>query len=161
MSKRAKAKVPRPRARAQAKPRPRPRTKPPRPKPATVRVQTVESAVPFLEVTVRERVTEDSMMPIFEQVCAEVLSHNSRRVFVDMREAEIRLTISDMAGLAKLIGGAFAGKVERLVMLMRPEDILPEKFFEPSVTSRGVPTLATSDLGDAMHFLTANLLPVR
>jgi hypothetical protein len=121
----------------------------------------MEYPVPFLEVVVREQVTEDSMIHIFEQICAEVLQHSSRRVFVDMRESEVHLSISDMAGLAKLIGGAFAGKIDRLVLLIRPQDMPAEKFFEPSVNTRGVPTLTTTDLGDAMHWLMAKLLPSR
>jgi hypothetical protein len=148
-------------------PRPRPtrarprRFRPARAKPSSVRAQTVESPTPFLEVVISESVTEESMIRIFEEVCAKVLTHSPRRVFVDMRQSEIHLSIADLAGLAKLIGYAFSGKVDRLVLLMRPQDILSEKFFEPSVTSRGVPTLVSSDLGDAMHFLTAKTLPLR
>ena len=89
----------------------------------SVLAQTVESPVPFLEVAVRERVTEASMMRVFEQVCAEVLTHNQRRVFVDMRESEIVLTISDKADMAKLIGKLFAGKIDRLACLLRPHDL--------------------------------------
>jgi hypothetical protein len=127
----------------------------------SVLAQTVESPVPFLEVAVRERVTEASMMRVFEQVCAEVLTHNQRRVFVDMRESEIVLTISDKADMAKLIGKLFAGKIDRLACLLRPQDMPAEKFFEPSVSTRGVPTLTTTDLGDAIHWLTTSLLPAR
>ncbi len=156
----AKAK-PKRRRRARGKPARKQLARPAADQPANVLAHTMELPVPFLEVVVRERVTEESMMRVFEQVCAEVRRHSSRRVFVDMRESEVHLTISDMAGLAKLIGGEFAGKVDRLALLIRPQDMLAEKFFEPSVSTRGVPTLTTTDLGDAMHWLTASLLPPR
>ncbi|MBN2573972.1 MAG: hypothetical protein JXP73_05345 [Deltaproteobacteria bacterium] len=139
----------------------RARAKVERPRRPRVLAKTVETPVPFLEVVIRERVTEESMVRIFEQARAEVLRHTSRRVFVDLRESSVDLTISDMAGLAKMVAGAFAGAIDRFVLLMRPQDILPEKFFEPSVSSRGVPTRVTSDLGDALHFLTAKMRPTR
>lgn len=137
------------------------RAKAKRAKAAAVVAKTVESEVPFLEVVVRERVTEDSMVRLFEEVRVHIMRHTWRRVFVDMRASAIDLTPSDMMALAKLVAGTFAGQVERLTFLMRPEDIPAEKFFEPSVNSRGVPTLVTSDLGDALHFLTAKLRPLR
>jgi hypothetical protein len=98
---------------------------------------------------------------LFEQVRDEVKRHTSKRVFVDLRESEVELTISDMTGLAKMVAAAFAGEIERLVLLLRAEDILAEKFFEPSVNSRGVPTLATSDLEEAVYWLTAKRKPAR
>jgi hypothetical protein len=128
---------------------------------ASVFARTVEMEVPFLEVVLRERVTEESVVRLFEEIRAEVLRHTPRRVFVDMRESSVELSISDMAGLAKMVGMNFAGAIDRLVLLLRPQDMLAEKFFEPSVSSRGVPTLTTTDLGDALHFLTAKLRPVR
>jgi len=38
-------------------------------------------------------------------------------------------------------------------------DILPEKFFEPALTSRGVPTLATVDYDEGLYWLSSKLRP--
>jgi len=141
--------------------KPAPRLEKKRAKVKKVLAKTIESPVPFLEVVIRERVTEDSVVHLFEQVRDEVTRHTSKRVFVDLRESEVVLTISDMAGLAKLVAAAFAGVVDRFVLVLRPQDILPEKFFEPSVNSRGVPTLVTADLGEAVDWLTAKTKPKR
>ena len=139
----------------------RPRASGKRAKAKRVLAKTVESPVPFLEVVIRERVTEDSVVRVFEQVRDEVRRHTSKRVFVDLRESEVELTISDMTGLAKLVAASFAGVIDRLVLLLRAQDIPAEKFFEPSVSSRGVPTLATSDPEEAVYWLTAKRKPAR
>jgi hypothetical protein len=128
---------------------------------ARVSANMVEAPVPYLEVRIRERVTEVSMVGVFEQVRDEVLRHQPKRVLVDMREASVVLTISDMNGLAKMVAGVFAGVIEKLTMLMRPQDVLSEKFFEPSVNRRGLPTLVTTDPDEAIYWLMAKLKPAR
>jgi hypothetical protein len=44
---------------------------------------------------------------------------------------------------------------------MRPQDVLSEKFFEPSVSNRGLPTFVTSDPEEATYWIAAKLGPVR
>ena len=114
-----------------------------------------ETSPPYLVVTVRERVTEASAVPIFEAISREVRQHGSERVLVDLRESPMQLTISDIFGVAKLTASAFAGVLQRLALLVRPQDLLSEKFFEPSVSSRGVPALVTSDTDEAKYWITS------
>lgn len=128
---------------------------------SSVSAKMVEASIAYLEVAIREPITEDSMVRVFEQVSVEVLVHRPRRVLVDMREAPVTLTISDLNGMAKLVAGAFAGVVEKLAMILRPEDVQAEKFFEPSVNSRGLPTLVATDPDEATYWLASRLKPVR
>jgi hypothetical protein len=51
--------------------------------------------------------------------------------------------------------------VERLAVVLQARDILPEKFFEPALTSRGLPTLATPDYPEAVYWLSSKLRPGR
>jgi hypothetical protein len=74
---------------------------------------------------------------------------------VDLRESTMQLTISDIFGVAKLTASTFAGVLQRLALLVRPQDLLSEKFFEPSVSSRGVPALVTSDADEAKYWITS------
>jgi hypothetical protein len=69
------------------------------------------------------------------------------------------LSISDMHGLAKSAAGAFSGLVDRLAVVARQRDILAEKFFEPALTSRGLPTLVTDNYDDAVDWVCAKLRP--
>lgn len=41
------------------------------------------------------------------------------------------------------------------MLVLRPKDILPDKFFEPSVNNRGLPTLVTNDIDEAIYWLGA------
>jgi hypothetical protein len=149
------------RARPKAPAQPVPRAPERRAVVTSVSARMVEAAIPYLEVSIRERITEDSMVRVFEQVSVEVLVHRPRRVLVDMREAPVALTISDMNGMAKLVAGGFAGVIDKLAMILRRQDIQAEKFFEPSVSSRGLPTLVTPDADEAIYWLVAKLKPAR
>ena len=163
--------VPRARAKRPAKAAPRARKKrfakaalrgePKRVLAASVSARMVELPVPYLEVGIREPITEESAVRVFERVSVEVLVHRPRRVLVDMREAPVALTISDLNGLAKLVAGGFAGVIDKLAMILRREDIGAEKFFEPSVSSRGLPTLVTPDPDEAIYWLAAKFKPSR
>jgi hypothetical protein len=59
------------------------------------------------------------------------------------------------------VSGNFAGVVERLAVVVRPADVPTEKFFEPAMINRGMPTYVTLDVSDAIDWLTAKFLPVR
>ena len=124
-------------------------------------VRMVETPAPYAEVSIHEPVTEDSMERLFELTRTELLRHRPRRVLVDMSDAPMALSISDLNGLTKLVAGNFAGVVERLAVVMRPADVPPEKFFEPAMVNRGMPTHVTLDMSDAIDWLTAKFLPVR
>jgi len=128
---------------------------------SVVEARLVPGPIPYLEVIVREQVTEQSMVALFEFVRGQVGRLQAKRVLVDMREGSVFLTISDMLGLAKLVATTFAGVLERFAILVRPQDLLAEKFFEPSVSSRGLPTLATSEVEEAVYWITSKLRQVR
>jgi hypothetical protein len=121
----------------------------------------VEGPVSYLEVCMRGPVTEESMARVFEGVRVEIVRHQAKRVLVDGREISVALTISDMYELAKTVGVSLAGTVDRFALVLRQEDILSEKFFEPSVTHRGLPTLVTADLDEAVFWITSKLRPPR
>jgi hypothetical protein len=128
---------------------------------ATVEARLVDGPIPYLEVRVRERVTEDTMVRLFEFVRGELSGHQTKRVLVDLREGSVALTISDMLGLAKMVATTFAGVLERLALLLRPQDVLDEKFFEPSVSSRGLPTFVTTDAEEAIYWIAEKIRPIR
>ena len=128
---------------------------------ATLVSRLVEGPIPYLEVTVREPVTEASMVSVFERVRGELSSHQAKRLLVDVREGSVALTISDQLGLSKLVSAAFAGVLERLAFILRPQDVPVEKFFEPSVSNRGLPTFVTTDPAEATYWIAANLRQVR
>lgn len=125
--------------------------------PATIVVRPVEGSIPYLEVTIGTRVTESSMVSVFERVRDEVFSHQAKRLLVDLREGSFALSISDMYGLAKLVTGSLAGVLERFALLLRPQDVLSERFFEPSVNNRGLPTLVTTDPEEGIYWITTKL----
>ena len=127
----------------------------------TVVARLVEGPIPYLEAIVRERVTEASMVRLFEYVRSEIGLHHAKRVLVDMREGSVDLTISDMLGLAKLVTTTFAGVLERFAIVVRPQDLLQEKFFEPSVSNRGLPTFVTTDPEEATYWIAAKIRPAR
>jgi hypothetical protein len=128
---------------------------------ATVVGRLVEGPIPYLEVIVSEKVSEESMVRLFELVRGQVARYQAKRVLVDMREGSVALTISDMLGLAKLVATTFAGVLERFAILVRPQDLMSEKFFEPSVSSRGLPTFATTDPEEATYWISAKIRSAR
>ena len=118
-------------------------------------------SIPYLEVTIREPVTEDSVVRVFEQVRDEISSSQAKRVLLDVREGSVALSISDLHGLAKMVATTFVGVLDRLALVLRPQDVLPEKFFEPSVSNRGLPTFVTADPAEAADWIAAKLRPAR
>jgi hypothetical protein len=62
-----------------------------------------------------------------------------------------------MLGLAKMVTATFAGVMERFALLLRPQDVLSERFFEPSVNHRGLPTLVTTDSEEAAYWIATKL----
>ena len=142
-------------------PKPAPKPKRKRAAVATVVARVVEGPIPYLEAIVRERVTEASMVRLFERVRGKIALHQAKRVLVDMREGSIALTISDMLGLAKLVTATFAGVLERFAIVVRPQDLPSEKFFEPSVSNRGLPTFVTTDPEEATYWIAAKIRPAR
>jgi len=109
----------------------------------------------YLTVTIRERVTESLAVPVFEAISREIRQHGSERVLVDLSGSSLELTLSDIFEVAKLTASNFAGVLQRLALLLRPQDLPAEKFFEPSVNSRGVPALVTSDPAEATYWITS------
>ena len=128
---------------------------------AKVEARLIEGPIPYLEALVRERVTEASMVRVFETVRGQVSRHRASRLLIDVRGGSVALTISDMLGLAKMVAATFAGVLERFAIVLRPQDLPSEKFFEPSVSSRGLPTFATVDPAEAVYWVTAKIRPVR
>jgi hypothetical protein len=152
-------------ARRPAKPRAKPSRAAKRPKgapgpertrkpPVTARV--VQGRVPYLEVTVVRPVTENTMVRTFEGVRDTILSSKERRVLVDVSQVSVDLSISDLNDLSKLVG-AIGSLLDRLTLVLRLQDIPPEKFFEPSVNNRGVATLVTDDAEEAAYWVTSPL----
>lgn len=115
----------------------------------------VDTSPPYLAVKMRASVTEESMVPVFEAICQEIRRNGAHRVLVDLRESSVELSISDMLGIAKMTASTFSGVLERLALLVRPQDLLSEKFFEPSVSSRGVPTFVTPDAAEATYWIAS------
>ncbi len=129
---------------------------------AKVQAGTVDGgSIPYLEVTIREQVTEDSMVRLFEQVRGEISSSQVKRILLDLREGSVALSISDLHGLAKMVATTFVGVLERFALVLRPQDVPPEKFFEPSVSNRGLPTFVTVDPAEAADWIAAKLRPAR
>jgi hypothetical protein len=130
-------------------------------KPAPVVAQKVETPFAYLELRLLESVTEDSLPRLFAAVKDAILSSGSDKVLVDMRQASIALTISDLLGLVKMTVASFAGVIQCFAMVLRPADILAEKFFEPAVTNRGLPALVTTEYEDAIYWLGKKHSPLR
>lgn len=134
------------------------------PKPAereAVVAERVEAPVPYLLLRMSGVIDESSMPGLFEQAGANVLAAKAKRVLVDLRDCTVQLSISDMHGLVKMIAGAFVGSVERLSLLLQARDLLPEKFVEPALNSRGLLTLATDDYDEAVYWIASKLPPRR
>ncbi len=115
----------------------------------------LEEPVPYAQVTIHEPITEQSMERLFQASTVELLRLRPRRVLVDMSGTRVALSISDLNGLAKLVSGSFVGIVEKMAMVLRPEDTPPEKFFEPAMSNRGMPTFVSLDRNEAVDWLTA------
>jgi hypothetical protein len=113
--------------------------------------------VPHLLLRVSGILDEDSLSDYFERVGQAIVDTQSRRILADLRTCSVRLSIADMHGLVKMAAARFAGFVDRLALVLSPSDIPPEKFFEPALTSRGVPTMATETFDDAVDWLAAKL----
>jgi hypothetical protein len=125
----------------------------------TIFAEMVESPVPHLLLRISGVFDEQSAAGIFERLSARLTLSKAKRVLVDMRDCRVSLTISDMHGLVKMIAGAFVGSLERLSVLLQARDILPEKFFEPALSSRGLPTLVTADYDEAVYWISSRLRP--
>lgn len=123
--------------------------------PQAVSVRMVDEPAPFAEVMVAESITEASMERLFQAAAVEILRLRARRVLVDMSNIEVALSISDLNGLAKLIEQTLGGVVEKLAMVLRPADHPSEKFFEPAMSNRGMPTYVALERNDAVDWLTA------
>ena len=128
---------------------------PPKSTKVTVESTVVDTSPPYLAVRVNATITEESAVAVFEAFCQEILRVGPHRVLVDLRESSVELSISGLLGIAKMTASNFSGVLDRLAVLVRPKDLLSEKFFEPSVSSRGVPTLVTSDAADATYWIAA------
>jgi len=124
-----------------------------------VTAMLVEAPVPHLLVRMSGLLDESSAADFFQRAGREITASNAKRVVVDLRECKVTLSISDMHGLVKMAASGFSGAVERLALVLQERDILPEKFFEPALTSRGLPTLATADYDEAVDWLSAKLRP--
>jgi hypothetical protein len=132
------------------KPVPKPAAVPP-----SVSVRTIDEPATYAEVIVHEPITEHSMERLFQVSAVELLRLRPRRVLVDMSQVPVVLSVSDLNGLAKLVSGSFAGIVERMAMVLRVEDTPPEKFFEPAMRNRGMPTFVCYHRSEAVDWLTA------
>ena len=119
----------------------------------------VEDPVSHLLVQVSGVLDEKSMDGILKRAGERVAALASKRVLIDLRECKVALSISDMNGLVKMVAAAFAGSVERFAVVMQEREILPEKFFEPALTSRGLPTLVTADYAEGLYWLSSRLRP--
>lgn len=128
---------------------------------ARLQARLIDGSIPYLEVTIRERVSEDSMVRMFEYVRGEISGSHVKRVLVDLREGSVALSISDLHGLAKMVATTFASILQRFALVLRPQDVLAEKFFEPSVSNRGLPTFVTTDPEEATYWITAKIRPAR
>jgi len=137
--------------------------KPPRTRLPTQKLRAVVTVVaeqvttPFNYSIIRATgsIQESTMRDLLETIRQEVNAHPIRRILVDLREAEVHLSISDMNGLAKLVLTNFAGVVDKIAIVLRREFILAEKFFEPLLRSKGLPVLVTDDQDEAIYWLGA------
>jgi hypothetical protein len=128
---------------------------------SNVTAMPVETPFPCLEIRITGPVNEHSVGEVLEAVAEKVHHHQLGKVLVDLRQGAVDLTLSDKHGLAKMVATRFAGVVERVALVVRPADLLPEKFFEPTVRSRGLPMLVTDDIDEATYWLGAKFLPPR
>jgi hypothetical protein len=131
------------------------------PPPKLIDVTSVltDDPVPHLVLRASGVLDESSLPDFFASASQSVLTSKAKRVLVDLRGAKITLSISDLHDLVKMAATRFLGVVERLAIVPTESDILREKFFEPALTSRGVPTLATVDYDEALYWLSSKLRP--
>jgi hypothetical protein len=118
-----------------------------------------EQPVPHLLLRASGVVDEDSVSSFFERLSPVLAASKAKRILVDLRDCKVVLSISDMHGLVKVAASGFSGIVDRLALVLKEGDILAEKFFEPALTSRGLPTFTTTDYEDALDWLAAKLRP--
>jgi hypothetical protein len=130
---------------------------PPAPASVPITVVSLDSLAPHLLLRASGVLDEGSLAGFFKSASEQIAASGAKRVLVDLRECELTLSISDMNGLAKMVASSFSGSLERMAVVLRPRDILTEKFFEPALTSRGLPTLVASDYDDAVYWLGAKL----
>lgn len=130
-------------------------------KPPSVTFTTAlsEQPAPHLLLRASGVIDEDSVSSFFERVSPILAASKAKRILVDLRECNVILSISDMHGLVKMAARGFSGLVDRLALVLKNGDILPEKFFEPALTSRGLPTFATTDYDEALYWIAAKLRP--
>ncbi|MGD0835914.1 MAG: STAS/SEC14 domain-containing protein [Polyangia bacterium] len=105
------------------------------------------------------RLDGDSVPGVFERVRDEIDSGQAKRVLVDLRECSIALTISDMNDMVKMCAASFAGRVQRVALVLQARDIMTDKFFEPALTWRGVPTFTGDDYDEAVEWLSGKSRP--
>jgi hypothetical protein len=117
----------------------------------------VQESFPYLELRIACAVDETSIEGVFERVRQEVIRQKPKKILVDLREGSVVLTISDLLSLAKKVIRDFSGSIERWAVVLQSKDLMKEKFFEPSVTTRGLPTLVTSDIDEAIYWLGTKL----
>jgi hypothetical protein len=130
---------------------------------ATISVvaEAVDEPFNYLCAKASGSIQESTMLELLDGVRKEVNAHPTRRLLVDLREGEVHLSISDMNSLAKLVLTNFAGVVDKIAIVMRREFILPEKFFEPLLRSRGLPVFVTEDWDEAVYWLGARFSQYR
>ncbi len=117
------------------------------------------SPVPHVLLRTSGVLDESSVGDFFARASQAVLASEAKRVLVDLRGSKVTLSISDMHDLVKMAATGFSGVLERLAIVMTESDILREKFFEPALTSRGVPTLATPEYEEGVYWLSSKLRP--
>jgi len=119
----------------------------------------VEQPVAHLLLRTSGVLDENSVTTFFQRASEILLASKPKRVLVDLRESKVTLSISDMHGLVKMAASGLSGLVGRLAVVLKESDILTEKFFEPALTRRGLPTLATTDYEEALYWLSSKLRP--
>jgi hypothetical protein len=129
--------------------------------PITVVGEAMDEPFNHLRVLVSGSLQESTMSEMLERIRGEVNAHPTQRLLVDLRAGEVHLSISDLNSLAKLVLTNFAGVVSKIAIVLRREFILPEKFFEPLLRSRGLPVFVTEDHDEAVYWLGARFSQYR
>ena len=97
-------------------------------------------------------------VPQSEAVFREHLEQCSRErlsgLIFDVRDVEVRMEMVDRYDLGKSLARAQNGAV-RIVVLARPEQVSPERFFEQVTVNRGVPLRVLDEEVEAFAWLTA------
>lgn len=125
-----------------------------------VAATAMDKPVAHLLLRLSGHLDENTAKPLFERVREVLQAAKPNRVLIDLRACSIVLTISDMHDLVKMSAAGFAGRVHRLALVVQIRDILSEKFFEPALTRRGIPTLVTASYDEAVDWLSASLRQV-